>query len=697
MKLPVALLLLAGTLLMPAASFAQEAAGRVLVAVGDVTIVRGAEKIVARAGTELRAGDTIELGAQSNAQLRFTDESIVALRQGTTFRISEYAFEGRAPEEQSALFNLLKGGLRTVTGIIGRARQDRYSVGTPTSTIGIRGTHYTLVHCDNDCDAPGVRSDASGTLLASATMLAQATDADTPRTRVANGTYGSVVDGRIAVSNKTGESVFGSDQYFFVANAETRPQQLIAPPEPLKEVRATTKPKPGAQAPTTAEAQQASSVSQSPPADDMRVSSSVSNAAVIPAALTTTVFRPTESATTQGPAEILQPTFSGTVFYRLTGPFNIPIISCSNPPCNTLVAGDITLGVNFTLQTAGVSVNVMNVNGNIVNIATPFSSQGLPITVNGGQVTFSGTFNLADYPPQNRGGFRCSDCGSNTTPNTPGFFSSISFSGTISGSQATLTVSVVEPGVVSGGGSATATLTQATPPNNDVAAIATPRFGGGGDARSASFWGVQLDASRKLIDFGPTVGQIKANVGSATNTIAGSRPDAGNLVWGAWTGNGAQVTDFNYVSFSPTGSLTTTPFLPWITGTATNTLPPSLGSVTYTPVGSLINNGFAVLNSGSITADFVNRTMNLSLNASQTGGQLNTFQMNGNSGFSSTTGRFSAGFTSVTCSGPCTSGGNQIGGSFGGFFAGQQAEGAGVAFAAGFPSNGVSGVVGFKR
>jgi hypothetical protein len=49
-------------------------------------------------------------------------------------------------------------------------------------------------------------------------------------------------------------------------------------------------------------------------------------------------------------------------------------------------------------------------------------------------------------------------------------------------------------------------------------------------------------------------------------------------------------------------------------------------------------------------------------------------------------------------SGPCTTGGNQIGGSFGGFFSGDQAQGAGVAFTAGFGiGNGLTGVVGFKR
>jgi hypothetical protein len=151
------------------------------------------------------------------------------------------------------------------------------------------------------------------------------------------------------------------------------------------------------------------------------------------------------------------------------------------------------------------------------------------------------------------------------------------------------------------------------------------------------------------------------------------------------------VTDFNYVSSSlSSGSV------PWITGTAPNTLPPSLGVLTYAPAGGFVNgNVNGVLNSGSLTADFVNRVMTISLNATNTSFN-NTFQMNGSTGISAITPRFGAGFTSVTCTGSNCSG--TPGGSYNGFFAGANAEGAGVAFTAGFGTgNGVTGVAAFKR
>ena len=47
-----------------------------------------------------------------------------------------------------AFFSLLKGGFRTVSGLIGKINHEDYSVATPVATIGIRGTDYLTVLCD---------------------------------------------------------------------------------------------------------------------------------------------------------------------------------------------------------------------------------------------------------------------------------------------------------------------------------------------------------------------------------------------------------------------------------------------------------------------------------------------------------------------------------------------------------------------
>ena len=148
------MVLVASLLTMSCGARAQEVAGRLIVAVGDVSILRGDSKISGRRGAEVRSGDTLQLGPQSNAQLLLTDDSVIALRQDTLFKVSDYAFQAKDPDTGRAIFNLLKGGLRTVTGLIGKRNRDNYSVQTPVATIGIRGTHYNLVHCDSNCRNP---------------------------------------------------------------------------------------------------------------------------------------------------------------------------------------------------------------------------------------------------------------------------------------------------------------------------------------------------------------------------------------------------------------------------------------------------------------------------------------------------------------------------------------------------------------
>jgi hypothetical protein len=202
--------LILGLLLICASSTqASEMAGRVLVAVGDATVVRGSQQIRLSAGTKIEAGDTLHVGDVSNLQVRFTDEAIMALRPNTILKVEEYAFANNIDTDKS-IFGLVKGGLRTITGVIARASRNSYAVKSQTATIGIRGTHFTLVHCDTNCrDADGMV--ASG------------------------GTYGGVTDGRISVTNESGESEFGKNEYFYVAAKDAPPTPLIAPPPFLRD------------------------------------------------------------------------------------------------------------------------------------------------------------------------------------------------------------------------------------------------------------------------------------------------------------------------------------------------------------------------------------------------------------------------------------------------------------------------------
>src|ERR1700694_2767905 len=499
-------LLLAGALLAPGISFAQQDAGRVLVVAGNVTIMRAGQTIPAQAGTPVRSGDTVVVGSQSSAQVRFTDDSLVALRADTTFRVSEYAYAGQESGTQRALFDLLQGGLRPAPAVTGRRARTDYAVKTRTTTIGIRGTSYSLVDCDNSC------RNADGSLAP-------------------DGTYGAVTEGRISATNNAGEREFGVDNFFYVASPNTPPEQLIAPPSFLAATRGRASGTQLAQATRSGAAAASASAASAAAAQAGGEAATGETAGSAPPVLTPVTFQGTS---TPPPETLLsQNTFTGTTFYRLTGPFNIPFTGGGGGGGGgggpgAAIAGEITLGVNYALQRATLGVAFLFNNGGLVNVGVPISISGLPITINGSQVSFTGTVNLADFQNE-RGAFRCACVGNN---NTPGFLGQLMISGIVTGTQATVTLGGIVNGGGGGGATGTVTLTQQAPPNNAVAAIVTQNQAGGAEARSAAFWNVQLDASGRLLQFGPNVGQIVASVGTATNTIAGTAPGSGNLVWG---------------------------------------------------------------------------------------------------------------------------------------------------------------------
>lgn len=86
--------------------------------------------------------DQVSTGAQSQAQFRMLDGALLALQSDTELLISEYN-AGSATEQGSVVMELVKGGLRTVTGSI-KGEAGNYQLKTPVGSIGIRGTTFQL-------------------------------------------------------------------------------------------------------------------------------------------------------------------------------------------------------------------------------------------------------------------------------------------------------------------------------------------------------------------------------------------------------------------------------------------------------------------------------------------------------------------------------------------------------------------------
>jgi len=132
-------------LLLQALGQAAAGAGKVQRAKGFVLAASPAGRIRAlRAGDRFVSGETVSTGPNSEVQLDFADDSRVTLRPNSRFVIEAFRVNKKEPEKERSFFSLLKGGLRTITGLIGKRRNANYRMKTTVATIGIRGTDYEL-------------------------------------------------------------------------------------------------------------------------------------------------------------------------------------------------------------------------------------------------------------------------------------------------------------------------------------------------------------------------------------------------------------------------------------------------------------------------------------------------------------------------------------------------------------------------
>lgn len=132
--------------------------GRVMLVKGELSAKDTGDKVrkLILGGT-VYEGDTLATGKSSNAVVAFRDESRVSLQESTVFHVEKFQYD-KAASQENAVLRLLKGGVRVVTGLIGRANHDNYKFKVASATIGIRGTGFDA-WCNGPCasgaDNPG--------------------------------------------------------------------------------------------------------------------------------------------------------------------------------------------------------------------------------------------------------------------------------------------------------------------------------------------------------------------------------------------------------------------------------------------------------------------------------------------------------------------------------------------------------------
>jgi hypothetical protein len=186
-----------------------EVVARVAALNGEASATGGAAGVRAlKAGSPIYEGDVIETRARSHAVLVFADQGRVTVQPETRFAVERFRYAAARPEQGSSVVRILKGGVRALTGLIGRRNPQGYQVQTVTATIGIRGTGFDA-YCSGNCETGAQSSKPAG-----------------PQD---GGLFVSTWQDQVFIMNASGTYPVGEGEIFYVASPD-------APPIPLSEL-----------------------------------------------------------------------------------------------------------------------------------------------------------------------------------------------------------------------------------------------------------------------------------------------------------------------------------------------------------------------------------------------------------------------------------------------------------------------------
>jgi len=159
--------------------------------------------------SEVNPGDVLTTQRDSYAQINFSDGSSLTMRPNTQISIEQYHFVQDRPQEDNSFLRLVKGGLRTVTGLVGkRGNQDAYKIGTNTATIGIRGSSGDTI----DSSTGGCEGVTPGC------------------DKLPAGVYHTTYTGSYIMQNEGGSQIIGEGQFGFAGDFKSPPVLLPGDP-----------------------------------------------------------------------------------------------------------------------------------------------------------------------------------------------------------------------------------------------------------------------------------------------------------------------------------------------------------------------------------------------------------------------------------------------------------------------------------
>lgn len=97
-----------------------------------------------RQGDNVAEGELVQTSDASDVVLKMADGAVIALRPRSALRLQTYQYSSQQPTQSQVWLQLVQGGLRAITGLIGKTAPQQVRFTTATATVGIRGTDFEI-------------------------------------------------------------------------------------------------------------------------------------------------------------------------------------------------------------------------------------------------------------------------------------------------------------------------------------------------------------------------------------------------------------------------------------------------------------------------------------------------------------------------------------------------------------------------
>ena len=211
--------LLAACLLIPNTAFGS---------IGTVSSLSGANAQLERSNSRsaltrtssIESNDLVQLGSDTNAEIRFVDNTNVRITPNSRLVIDDFVFDPRRSDAGRVGLRVALGSVRYASGQIARNNPQQVNIATPTATIAVRGTDFSMT------------VDETGRSMI--VMLPSCNSEDRLRNFEV---VGNCVTGEIMVTSTTGDSVILNQPFTAtVVEANQPPIPPVAVPMNLAQV-----------------------------------------------------------------------------------------------------------------------------------------------------------------------------------------------------------------------------------------------------------------------------------------------------------------------------------------------------------------------------------------------------------------------------------------------------------------------------